>query len=58
MDPSKANYIKHPVYGDVRLFKEVIRDDERRWLWIKRMDTGAVIWIPKDEVLNADTWEL
>lgn len=57
MEP-KVVYFKHPIHGDVRLFKEVIRDDERRWLWIKRMDTGAVIWIPKDEVLNADTWEL
>lgn len=58
MDPSKATFIKHPVHGDVRLFDEVIRDDERRWIRIRRVDTNALLWIPKDEVFGAEIWQL
>lgn len=58
MDPSKAQFVKHPEHGDVRVLKEVIRDDERRWLWARRTDNNALVWFEKDEVYKAECWEL
>jgi hypothetical protein len=58
MEQQETCFKNHPVHGDVRfLGREVIRDDERQWIWVRRLRDGALLWFPKDETIELETFQ-